>query len=239
MRVSLFLMLVISAAAFTAPAARFNNNNRLVTVRSAVEEAAPEKAPAVAEKVAEEPEIPTNLPSDAGMDYVPLATMLATGQYEEADQFTRDALIELAGSKKAGRSFVYFTEVKRIPSKDLATIERLWNKFSKGKFGYSVQKVCHLLLLSIRLHRSQVVAPRRMFVHTYAYHFLFSPFSHMVSLFNYFIRFNTESPNLTLKSFAARLVGTLKMEMSNARRGGSVLRNLPTTSRRRQRDTCR
>eukprot|EP00549_Striatella_unipunctata_P016604 CAMPEP_0118698198 /NCGR_PEP_ID=MMETSP0800-20121206/15046_1 /TAXON_ID=210618 ORGANISM="Striatella unipunctata, Strain CCMP2910" /NCGR_SAMPLE_ID=MMETSP0800 /ASSEMBLY_ACC=CAM_ASM_000638 /LENGTH=181 /DNA_ID=CAMNT_0006597949 /DNA_START=210 /DNA_END=755 /DNA_ORIENTATION=+ len=85
-------------------------------------------------------EIPTNLPSDMGMDYVPLATMLATGELEKADQFTRDALIVLAGSKDAGRSFVYFTEVKRIPKTDLATIERLWTKFSKGKFGYSVQK---------------------------------------------------------------------------------------------------
>jgi GUN4-like len=89
----------------------------------------------------EDIDIPTNLPSDIGMDYVPLATMLATGQFEEADQFTRDALIVLAGSKNAGRNFVYFTEVKRIPSTDLATIERLWVKFSKGKFGYSVQKV--------------------------------------------------------------------------------------------------
>lgn len=33
-----------------------------------------------------EAEIPTNLPSDVGMDYVPLATMLATGQLAEADQ---------------------------------------------------------------------------------------------------------------------------------------------------------
>jgi hypothetical protein len=30
--------------------------------------------------------IPTNLPSDVGMDYIPLATMLATGQLAEADQ---------------------------------------------------------------------------------------------------------------------------------------------------------
>ena len=100
-------------------------------------------------------EIPTNLPSDVGMDYVPLATMLATGQLAEADQFTRDALIVLAGSKAKGREFVYFTEVKRIPSTDLATIERLWNKFSGGKFGYSVQKVkiyIQFLLLTIVLH---------------------------------------------------------------------------------------
>jgi len=31
-------------------------------------------------------EIPTNLPSDVGKDYVPLATMLATGELAEADQ---------------------------------------------------------------------------------------------------------------------------------------------------------
>uniref|UniRef100_A0A7S2UF66 GUN4-like domain-containing protein n=1 Tax=Attheya septentrionalis TaxID=420275 RepID=A0A7S2UF66_9STRA len=92
-----------------------------------------------ASDVAEE-EIPTNLPSDVGMDYVPLATMLATGQLAEADQFTRDALIVIAGSKEKGRDFVYFTEVKNMPATDLATMERLWNKFSKGKFGYSVQK---------------------------------------------------------------------------------------------------
>ena len=61
-------------------------------------------------------------------------------------QFTRDALIVLAGSKAKGRDFVYFTEVKRIPSTDLATIERLWNKFSGGKFGYTVQKVRVVLL---------------------------------------------------------------------------------------------
>lgn len=33
-----------------------------------------------------EVDIPSNLPSDCGMDYVPLATMLATGQLAEADQ---------------------------------------------------------------------------------------------------------------------------------------------------------
>ena len=32
--------------------------------------------------------IPTNLPSEKGVDYVPLATMLATGQLAEADQVT-------------------------------------------------------------------------------------------------------------------------------------------------------
>lgn len=56
-------------------------------------------------------------------------------------QFTRDALITISGAKDKKRDFVYFTDVKEIPSTDLATIERLWNQFSGGKFGYSVQKV--------------------------------------------------------------------------------------------------
>lgn len=84
-------------------------------------------------------EIPKKLPSECGIDYIPLATMLATGDFLGADQFTRDNLIKIAGSEAAGRTFVYWTEVKGIPSTDLATMERLWLQFSDGKFGYSVQ----------------------------------------------------------------------------------------------------
>jgi hypothetical protein len=39
-----------------------------------------------------ESDIPTQLPSAVGKDYVPLATMLATGQLAEADQ-VRDGLL--------------------------------------------------------------------------------------------------------------------------------------------------
>jgi hypothetical protein len=70
-------------------------------------------------------------------------------------QFTRDALITISGAKEKGREFVYFTDVKNIPSTDLATIERLWNKFSGGKFGYSVQKVCGAGR-DVNLHGAQV-----------------------------------------------------------------------------------
>ena len=37
-------------------------------------------------EMADEMSVPTNLPSECGMDYIPLATMLATGQLAEADQ---------------------------------------------------------------------------------------------------------------------------------------------------------
>lgn len=88
----------------------------------------------------ESPVIPTFLPSDKGIDYVPLATLLATGDFQSADQFTRDNLIKLAGTEAERRNFVYWTEVSKIPVTDLATMERLWLEFSDGNFGYSVQK---------------------------------------------------------------------------------------------------
>ncbi|CAN0397863.1 unnamed protein product, partial [Ectocarpus fasciculatus] len=101
-----------------------------------------EETPAAAASVAREPtrDIPTTLPSECGIDYVPLATMLATGDLQGADQFTRDALIKAAGAGSQKRDFVYWTEVKNIPNTDLATMENLWLSYSKGKFGYSVQK---------------------------------------------------------------------------------------------------
>ena len=41
----------------------------------------------------EDIEIPRNLPSACGMDYVPLATMLATGQLAEADQVRSNKIV--------------------------------------------------------------------------------------------------------------------------------------------------
>ena len=74
-----------------------------------------------------------------GFDFVPLLTALQTGQFREADQLTRDGLITIAGEQAQKRGFVYFSEVPKLPKEDLATIERLWNTYSEGKFGYSVQ----------------------------------------------------------------------------------------------------
>jgi len=39
------------------------------------------------------------------------------------------------------RGWVYFTEVKDIPTEDLQTVDRLWKAYSEGKFGYSVQRL--------------------------------------------------------------------------------------------------
>lgn len=98
-------------------------------------------SPLVVMSTTEEPtEKGIELKSDMGMDYVPLENMLMAADWEGADQFTRDALIKIAGPTAVKTGFVYFTQVKNIPTTDLHTIERLWKKHSDGKFGYSEQR---------------------------------------------------------------------------------------------------
>jgi len=79
------------------------------------------------------------LESECGFDYVPLSTALQAGEFREADQLTRDALIKLAGEQAVDRGYVYFAEVPKLPIQDMATIDRLWQTYSNGKFGYAVQ----------------------------------------------------------------------------------------------------
>ena len=98
--ISAILLLVGSTVtAFAPPAQRCNrpNNNGFAVYSSphialAMSEAATMadsgKPPASSNSDMNiaDVEIPTRLPTDVGMDYVPLATMLATGQLAEADQ---------------------------------------------------------------------------------------------------------------------------------------------------------
>mmetsp|Transcript_9939 Transcript_9939/g.9667 ORF Transcript_9939/g.9667 Transcript_9939/m.9667 type:complete len:245 (-) Transcript_9939:271-1005(-) len=93
-----------------------------------------------ADSMNEQISIPTYLPSERGVDYVPFAIMLSVGDFEGADQFARDNLIRISGPGSIKRNFVYWTEVKNLPMTDLCTMERLWLQFSDGNFGYSVQK---------------------------------------------------------------------------------------------------
>jgi|GEM_PF-79143 len=80
------------------------------------------------------------LRSPAGVDYAPLAELLARQAYEEGDRLTLAKLCELAGESATKRGWIYFTEVERIDPEDLRTLDRLWKVYSEGKFGYSVQR---------------------------------------------------------------------------------------------------
>ncbi len=78
-------------------------------------------------------------PSEIGIDYSPLQRYLLKESYEDADRFTSAKLRELAGEMAVKRGYVYFSEVESIPGDDLATLNKLWIVYSRGKFGFTVQ----------------------------------------------------------------------------------------------------
>jgi len=86
------------------------------------------------------PSTPDVLNSDVGADYQPLVEALQEKRFKDADQITRDMLIYIAGPEARKRKFVYWTEVKKLPKADMATMERLWLKYSDGRFGYTIQR---------------------------------------------------------------------------------------------------
>jgi hypothetical protein len=78
------------------------------------------------------------LHSERGIDYSPLRDLLKAGDWRAADQETYETMIQAVG-KSPGN---YFTqhELLTFPCADLHTLDRLWVKYSQGKFGFSVQK---------------------------------------------------------------------------------------------------
>ncbi|MEB3358097.1 MAG: GUN4 N-terminal ARM-like repeat domain-containing protein [Synechococcales bacterium] len=81
-----------------------------------------------------------SMPSERGMDYSPLQTLLAEQNYQEADRLTLQKMCELAGAAAVQRKWLYFSEVDSFPSADLQTIDQLWRVFSGDRFGFSIQR---------------------------------------------------------------------------------------------------
>ncbi|MCT7948854.1 serine/threonine-protein kinase [Ancylothrix sp. C2] len=76
------------------------------------------------------------LESDAGVDYSQLQNFLASRNWQQADEETKKVLC-LGVGKRFG--YLDVLDIEKIPPKDLQTIDRLWVKYSEGKFGFSVQ----------------------------------------------------------------------------------------------------
>lgn len=70
--------------------------------------------------------------------YIALQRSLAAQQWQVADQETKAAFHRLCGLSLS-ESFTAFHAVE-IPCQDLRIIDRLWIKYSKGRFGFSVQQ---------------------------------------------------------------------------------------------------
>lgn len=72
------------------------------------------------------------------MDYTKLRNLLEKKQFGTADFETANLMLKIAGRDRKG----YFDseDFLKIPSKDLATIDKLWLLGSNGRFGFSTQK---------------------------------------------------------------------------------------------------
>lgn len=75
------------------------------------------------------------------INYQPLQKLLINKNFEEADQLTQRYLCKLVEIKtKSLKNWLYFTDIQFIPKTELFQIDLLWKIYSKGKFGFSVQK---------------------------------------------------------------------------------------------------
>lgn len=79
-----------------------------------------------------------HLRSQVGVDYTRLHTLLAAGQWREADEETKVVMLKAAGREQEG--LLDRESSENFPSEDLHTIDQLWVKYSQGRFGFSVQK---------------------------------------------------------------------------------------------------
>lgn len=79
-----------------------------------------------------------NLSSDKGVDYQKLRDLLKAGNWREADQETARVMLKVTGREEEG--WLDIESINNFPCTDLRTIDRLWVKYSNGRFGFSVQK---------------------------------------------------------------------------------------------------
>jgi len=77
--------------------------------------------------------------SSIDLKYNELQLNLLKQNFEEADRLTSAYLRKLAGKVAENRGYVFYSEVKNMSGEDLVTIDRLWNIYSQGKFGFSNQ----------------------------------------------------------------------------------------------------
>lgn len=73
-----------------------------------------------------------------GVDYTPLQDALVAGKWKEADQITRKLMLKAAKRETPG--WLDPKSLDNFSCDDLRIINRLWEKYSQGHFGISVQK---------------------------------------------------------------------------------------------------
>jgi dsRNA-specific ribonuclease len=76
-----------------------------------------------------------SLSSSISTDYSELQALLSTGQWQAADQETKEVMLRVVGQVE----FLPKELIDQFPCEDLKTIDQLWVHYSGGRFGFSVQ----------------------------------------------------------------------------------------------------
>lgn len=76
--------------------------------------------------------------SEVGMDYDALMKLLVAGDWRAADEYTWEIILYIAGRKEQG--WLQTEDIQNFPCTDLKTIDYLWNYYSQGLFGLTVQQ---------------------------------------------------------------------------------------------------
>jgi len=81
---------------------------------------------------------PNPWPSEVGMDYSHLVSLLEAGSWQEANEYTWLLLLALAGYEEGDD--LALEEIEALPKMDMETLDRLWYEYSEGRFGFGVQE---------------------------------------------------------------------------------------------------
>ncbi|NER34977.1 MAG: hypothetical protein F6J93_13305 [Oscillatoria sp. SIO1A7] len=84
----------------------------------------------------QEPEVQEALVEHILTRYKILQNLLAAGNWHQADEETREILLKIVA--RQGR-WLQKKDISKLPAEDLRIIDWLWVKYSRGKFGFSVQ----------------------------------------------------------------------------------------------------
>jgi serine protease Do len=80
----------------------------------------------------------------AKANYTKLEQLLATGKWKEADEETYNKMLEVGGKQQQGHlirgELIQIKDIENFSCPDLRAMDRLWVKYSNGRFGFSVQK---------------------------------------------------------------------------------------------------
>jgi hypothetical protein len=99
--------------------------------------------------------------SERGVDYSNLQKLLAEGKWDGANYETGKVMCQAAGRDKerwliTENRWLRVEDIDNFPCEDLRTINQLWLHYSKGKFGFSVQKEIYESLGGTRKYDEEV-----------------------------------------------------------------------------------